>query len=502
LSPGGAIVDFVFQVQSLEQLADRAKVIAEVYVQSTDRGRGINSRLEMPDALLLVTQVLKGPADLRQVEVSHMVVADGFYEMKPGQRFIVFLAEESPNRAALLQDRPGVPRYTVTGDYSGLFCIDGSTIRLSGDSHLRAKYDGATLEKTLADIRAYVGIPRIDGKVAIEGGQFSAASFPAIPFGSDPVEGIRGRFKIVLNPVTAGAARQAMAIHNWSPWGAPVAPLGADVRLSTISPDGAFNMIADPGSYRVRVDGLPFGYYVKSIASGSQDLLTKTLAIAKDVNPSLLVTLTNQPPANAPPVVRVSGRVTDIPDAVNTDGLQVTLVSDAKENIRGGVAQASANGEFEFSNVPSGSYTVTVMPIFEFPPGYTWTGQSRKSIVVTNRNERVELPLLDGVEVRGKVVDNDGNPTAAGAAYVLFDTVATAEVPSKHMEIRLPPDGAFRIWLPAGEYQVKFSSFGNRGAGRPPLSTKTIMSGSLDLVANTLKSDGRSPIAPIVITVQ
>jgi hypothetical protein len=194
--------------------------------------------------------------------------------------------------------------------------------------------------------------------------------------------------------------------------------------------------------------------------------------------------------------------VTDIPAALNTDRLQVTLVSDAKEDIRAGFAQASANGDFEFTNVPPGSYTVTVIPNVSFQPGYTWSGQSQKSIVVTNRNERVELPLLEGVEVHGKIVDKDGNPAVAGVSFVLFDTVATAEVPSRHMEVRLPPDGAFTIWLPAGEYQVKYSSFGNRGIGTAGLSAKTIMSGSLDLVANTLKSDGRSPIAPIVITVQ
>jgi hypothetical protein len=68
------------------------------------------------------------------------------------------------------------------------------------------------------------------------------------------------------------------------------------------------------------------------------------------------------------------------------------------------------------------------------------------------------------------------------------------------MEVRLPPDGAFRVWLPAGEYTVKFSSFGtNATLGA---SARTIKAGQLDLGATTLKSDGRAPIEEILITLQ
>jgi hypothetical protein len=260
-------------------------------------------------------------------------------------------------------------------------------------------------------------------------------------------------------------------------------------------------VIVEPGSYRVQVDGLPFGYSVKSIAFGSRDVLKEPFTIAQGDTSSLVVALTKQPAENSAPGVRVTARLTDVPGTLKTDRIQLTLVSNAKEGVRAGVAQASASSEFEFTNVPPGTYTVTAIPNVSFPTGYTWTGQSQKSIVVTNQNQRVELPLLDGVEVQGKVVNTDGNAPAAAIAFVLFDRVATAEVPTNHMEIRLPPDGTFGIWLPEGEYRVRFSAYGANG-GTAPFSTRTITSGSIDLLANTLKSDGHSAIAPIVVTVQ
>jgi hypothetical protein len=79
----------------------------------------------------------------------------------------------------------------------------------------------------------------------------------------------------------------------------------------TISPvNGAFSASLAEGDYRIAWSGLPAGYFVRSIESGSVDLLSKPLTITGAAVPPIRITLGVSSP---PPWVKVSGRVMGLP---------------------------------------------------------------------------------------------------------------------------------------------------------------------------------------------
>ncbi len=161
---------------SLEQLCDSSTLIVEAHVQAIlvprqnldyppgtqlvqERSRPIFRYLET-DAILVVSQVLKGPESIQQVVISQKGGVLGRYTELPIQydlveeeeQYILFLTDETrPD----LPDVTGSPRYALNGSWTGMFQIDESRVRLTPDAAgpIREQLDGRSSQEVIAEIQ-------------------------------------------------------------------------------------------------------------------------------------------------------------------------------------------------------------------------------------------------------------------------------------------------------------------------------------------------------------
>lgn len=161
---------------SLEQLCDSSTLIVEAHVEAIqspeqnlsyppgtqlvqERSRPIFLYLET-DAILVVSQVLKGSESIRQVVISQKGGVLGRYTELPIQydlleeeeHYILFLTDElRPN----LPEVSGIPRYALNGSWTGMFRIDEGRVYLSPDAAapIRERLDGRSSREVIAEIR-------------------------------------------------------------------------------------------------------------------------------------------------------------------------------------------------------------------------------------------------------------------------------------------------------------------------------------------------------------
>jgi hypothetical protein len=148
--------------ESLKQLCDSSRLIVDGYVQTIFPPREASPRSLETDAVLLVSQVLKG-TDAGKVVVAQRGGVIGQFKEVPhqyallqlGEHYIAFLIDDKrPN----LPVRVGIPRYGITGAFVGLFRVDGDKIHLSSGipSVLRTRYEGMNPEQAMTEIRTCV----------------------------------------------------------------------------------------------------------------------------------------------------------------------------------------------------------------------------------------------------------------------------------------------------------------------------------------------------------
>ena len=61
-----------------------------------------------------------------------------------------------------------------------------------------------------------------------------------------------------------------------------------------VRPPGAFSTMVTEGEYRITIDGLPQGYILKSMNSGSVDLMQTSLKITASTPSEIVVTISGQ----------------------------------------------------------------------------------------------------------------------------------------------------------------------------------------------------------------
>jgi formylglycine-generating enzyme required for sulfatase activity len=170
-------------------------------------------------------------------------------------------------------------------------------------------------------------------------------------------------------------------------------PADADLRTTPYSavPDLTVHLVA--GSYRLGLSGLPRGYSVRSIATGSTDLLTNLLRVTPTQPIPVIVTLGVTSP---PPWARVTGRVIGR-DGKNTSATTVTLSGPALiAPISAPISASTVEGNFEFDKVPAGVYQARVSPSSGYFP-----------ITITVEppgNVRVEIAPPSAKEIVGEFV--------------------------------------------------------------------------------------------------
>ena len=110
-------------------------------------------------------------------------------------------------------------------------------------------------------------------------------------------------------------------------------------------PDGTYRSMLPEGEYRVSWSILPVGYEIKSITSGSVDLLSDSLKVAVDTPPSPIRVLLS---VDGNPWVKVSGRVTNL-------GSNRTLLLGGP-NVDPIQLAVNPDGTFEIAQVLPGTY--------------------------------------------------------------------------------------------------------------------------------------------------
>jgi hypothetical protein len=143
---------------NFERIATSATAIAEATVQSVVSDpppTGPGSPISRDHAVLLATRVIKGPDSLGMFTVNQLRAA-GLFELRPGQRFVLFLTTADP-RMPVSPERPDLPRYGLAAGGRAMLCIDAGKVWVNRNGEfLRARFDGVELEKAVADIRAYL----------------------------------------------------------------------------------------------------------------------------------------------------------------------------------------------------------------------------------------------------------------------------------------------------------------------------------------------------------
>jgi len=243
-----------------------------------------------------------------------------------------------------------------------------------------------------------------------------------------------------------------------------------------MSSDGTFRAVLREGEYLLAWSGLPFGYQLKSITTGSLDLLANPLKITGGIPvPPIVLALKVDSP---PPWVKVSGRVIGLNRGQGA-GPRLTLsgVSFPLQEVPD--TAINADGSFEFPRVLPGTYTARVTPAIPVPP---------TTIVVPAGKDLsgVEIIIPALKEVTGRVVVEGLSQIAPRLMFTLSDNLGRALPPGNVSSAGVAqPDGTFKVILPEAEHRVTLTV--------PGYSVRFLTYGSTDLLRDPLKiSNGQS----------
>jgi protocatechuate 3,4-dioxygenase beta subunit len=162
-------------------------------------------------------------------------------------------------------------------------------------------------------------------------------------------------------------------------------------------------------------------------------------------------------PSAAPSTARISGIVKSAADDAPLSRARVTAASPALPTPR--VAITGADGKYAIADLPAGAYTITATRTgyapFTYGRGRTGTGTP---IAVANGQHvaNIDLPLVAGGVIAGRILDEDGSPFAGASVEALayryqnggttLVSVTTAQTDDR---------GEFRLFgLPPGGYYV------------------------------------------------
>jgi len=184
----------------------------------------------------------------------------------------------------------------------------------------------------------------------------------------------------------------------WDPdvMGMPNTGIGAvPAAFGTVRPDGGFSLRAWPGSYRVQVDGIPSGAYVKSVQLGDVDVLADGLRVQESTGTILEVTISSRSGAIEGTAVSPVG--VSMPNVVIALIPETTSARQRKDLYRS--AASDHAGKFQLERVPPGNYKLFAWEYAE--PG-SWEEsqflqdyeQLGKPIVVTEGKQQTQVSVI------------------------------------------------------------------------------------------------------------
>jgi len=227
--------------------------------------------------------------------------------------------------------------------------------------------------------------------------------------------------------------------------------------ISTTNGRDTFRITLQEGAYAVAANGVPSGFFVKSIKSGSIDLQKEPIRLSRtSPPPSITVTLGVSSP---PPWVKLTGRVTGIPTPRPSE-TRLTLSGPSTDALS---ATVGTDGSFEFPKLLPGTYSININPSPISLPG--------TSIVMPNSDlSGVQISFPPSKEITGRVSVEDGGPIPVTSLNLLgtFGLALEAGQPtlaqllvgssqlrnSLYVSLTLQKDGTFKATLPEGQYRI------------------------------------------------
>ncbi len=280
---------------------------------------------------------------------------------------------------------------------------------------------------------------------------------------------ISGLRYVVPRVSTAGTPRVVTNVEGGGPrpgYLLTFTKVGAPAGTLPFSPPATGTLSLNAGDYRVAATGLPAGYNVKSVTSGSTNLLEQPLRVGVGETPQVTVLLGVSSP---PPWVKVSGRVT---------GYRATEIALSGPGAASDVQfiVPKPDGTFEFAAVLPGSYSLEAN---------TTIGSASTPIVVVSGKDITNIVIKTPAarEIPGRVVIND--PAKPRVGFGILQPNRPPNAPPLRGQFTAPtsPDGRFTIVLPEGENRLVFDA----NLVPPGFVLKSATYGSLDILANPIK---------------
>jgi hypothetical protein len=217
---------------------------------------------------------------------------------------------------------------------------------------------------------------------------------------------------------------------------------------SSILDDGTFELLLAKGNYRVSVPGIPPGYYLKSMTSGSTDLANSALEVADETSREIHVTLGFI--RRSQPGVRVTGHLSFARTGALLNAESVLLVSAGNRQALIRQSPVSADGLFEFSDVPPGTYNLETFP--DNPAALYGIVVSKTDVT----GIEFTLPVL--MKVKGGIEWADQQGAALSSSQPNVSVQFTRKEGDRMMAWgTLVQAGSFHFYLPEGDYRFSVS---------------------------------------------
>jgi hypothetical protein len=121
-------------------------------------------------------------------------------------------------------------------------------------------------------------------------------------------------------------------------------------------------------------------------------------------------------------------------------------------------AVTDVSGHFAFRQLPAGQYNLFANSE-KYPPGQGTIDPDRQltvSVTAEEQKQDINLSLIPGGSVRGRIVDEDGNPMHCNVATMQFRDTGMGRSPQRNASTQSDDKGEYRISnLPRGKYYIE-----------------------------------------------
>ncbi|HET9219901.1 MAG TPA: carboxypeptidase-like regulatory domain-containing protein [Terriglobia bacterium] len=259
-----------------------------------------------------------------------------------------------------------------------------------------------------------------------------------------------------------------------------------------IAGDGSFSRILEADTYRFMLRALPEEYFLKSITTGSVDLMREPLKIDGTAPEYVEVRVGKRTPVSSPSGVRVRGRVLDAVSGAPSSAERVSVCCRETGPVQRFSTPIDADGSFEFTGIPSGHYLFSLQVRSGTPNLFPVEGSIELGVSDISAIEVLSTPQFGELAARLFVEGNLPPGTDRDAMAVVF-TGSNGKV---RVVAGRRESGSYSALLPSGDrYNLAVTNL-------PEGFFVKDVSGSTEVQTPSFPRTGSPPVpTPIVITV-